>query len=102
VACQVTTGEKSKCTEWVVENLPMNQFKVRYFAAFREATGVESEQVHSSATTPAELFAECTARFGQLQSYSAAKVAINDEMSGWDSPLANGDEVLFFPPVAGG
>jgi molybdopterin converting factor small subunit len=29
-------------------------------------------------------------------------VAINDEMSGWDAPLADGDQVLFFPPVAGG
>jgi molybdopterin converting factor small subunit len=29
-------------------------------------------------------------------------VAVNDEMASWDSSLSDGDEVLFFPPVAGG
>ena len=80
----------------------MNQIKIRYFAAFREATGVESERVETGAGSPAELFSECAGRFDALQSYSAAMVAINDEMSDWDTPLSDGDEVLFFPPVAGG
>jgi molybdopterin converting factor small subunit len=48
------------------------------------------------------LFSECAGRFDALQSYSAAMVAINDEMSDWDDALKDGDEVLFFPPVAGG
>jgi len=30
------------------------------------------------------------------------KVAINDELAPWDVRLSAGDEVLFFPPVAGG
>jgi molybdopterin synthase sulfur carrier subunit len=66
----------------------MNQIKVRYFAAFREATGIETERLES--------------RFDGLQNYSAAMVAINDEMSDWNAALNDGDEVLFFPPVAGG
>ena len=80
----------------------MKQFKIRFFAAFREATGIETEQVKSIASSPAELFTECRERFDALQSYASAMVAINDEMSDWDSPLQDGDEVLFFPPVAGG
>jgi len=80
----------------------MNEIKIRYFAAFREATGVESEQVNTGACSAAELFSECAGRFNALQSYSAAMVAINDEMSDWEAPLNDGDEVLFFPPVAGG
>ena len=80
----------------------MNQIKVRYFAAFREATGIETEQVDTTATSAAELFSECAGRFDGLQPYSAAMVAINDEMSDWDTQLVDGDEVLFFPPVAGG
>ncbi len=80
----------------------MNLIKVRYFAAFREATGVDSEQLETNADSPAALFRECSSRFDQLQTWSAAMVAINDEMSDWNAPLSNGDEVLFFPPVAGG
>jgi len=80
----------------------MNQINVRYFAAFREATGIEIEQVETKAVSPAELFSECASRFDGLQTYSAAMVAINDEMSDWNAALNDGDEVLFFPPVAGG
>jgi molybdopterin converting factor small subunit len=80
----------------------MNQINVRYFAAFREATGIEVERVETRAISPAELFSECASRFDGLQTYSAAMVAINDEMSDWNAALTDGDEVLFFPPVAGG
>lgn len=80
----------------------MNQIRVRYFAAFREATGIETELVETASGSAAELFSECAGRFDRLQSYSAAMVAINDEMSDWNAPLQDGDEVLFFPPVAGG
>jgi len=37
-----------------------------------------------------------------LQAEAAALVAINDEMCDWETVLNDGDEVLFFPPVAGG
>ena len=80
----------------------MKNIKVRYFAAYREETGIGSEAVNTEAGTAAELFAECSARHAGLQSYSAALVAINDEMSDWGAALGEGDEVLFFPPVAGG
>ncbi len=80
----------------------MKNIKVRYFAAYREETGIGSEAVNTEAGTAAELFAECSARHAGLQSYSAALVAINDEMSDWSAALGEGDEVLFFPPVAGG
>ncbi len=75
---------------------------VRYFAAFREAAGLAEEHVDTTAATPAALFAECVARHSALERYTASLVAINDEMAGWESELSDGDEVLFFPPVAGG
>jgi molybdopterin converting factor small subunit len=75
---------------------------VRYFAAFREAAGTAGELVETQAGTPAALFGECAGRHAGLQTYSASLVAINDEMADWEQPLAEGDEVLFFPPVAGG
>lgn len=76
--------------------------RIRYFAAFREATGIEAEAVDTNADTPAGLFGECQARHASLQNYSASLVAINDEMAGWEDTVSEGDEVLFFPPVAGG
>ncbi len=75
---------------------------IRYFAAFRELTGIEVETVETGATSPSALFSECAARHDGLQKFTASMVAVNDEMVGWDSALSDGDEVLFFPPVAGG
>lgn len=75
---------------------------VRYFAAFREAVGLASERVDTQAQTPSALFAECAARHPGLSGYRASLVAINDDMAAWDATLGDGDEVLFFPPVAGG
>jgi len=75
---------------------------VRYFAAFREAAGLAEEAIETAAETPAALFAECANRHPALQRFTASLVAINDEMAGWESRLSDGDEVLFFPPVAGG
>jgi molybdopterin converting factor small subunit len=93
------TGKKLKCTGWGVDRM---KIKVSYFAAFREATGTGSEILETTAATPAELFSECAALHSALQNYSSSLVAINDEMSAWEAALSEHDEVLFFPPVAGG
>ena len=80
----------------------MKQFTVKWFAAYRDATGVAEEQVQSNASSPAELFAQMTRQHANLGQYSRALVAINDQMAGWDTALQGGEQVLFFPPVAGG
>lgn len=78
------------------------KIKVRYFALFREQAGVESEMVDWPGGTAAELFQEMAGKHATLMPEAAALVAVNDEMAGWETSLAEGDEVLFFPPVAGG
>ena len=78
------------------------QITVKWFAAYREATGTAQESVETHAATAEELFSEMMQRHDQLASYSSAMVAINDEMAGWNSAIKAGDNVLFFPPVAGG
>jgi len=75
---------------------------VRYFALFREQAGCESETVDWPGGTAAELFQMMSDKHPALQSQAAALVAINDEMSTWETTLHEDDEVLFFPPVAGG
>jgi molybdopterin converting factor subunit 1 len=75
---------------------------VRYFALFREQTGCSSEAVDWPGGTAAELFQLVAERHAGLTAEAAALVAVNDEMVSWEATLSDGDEVLFFPPVAGG
>ena len=75
---------------------------VRYFALFRENAGRESETIESDASTAADVFAAVAHRHGSTEPLGHCKVAINDEMADWDSPVSDGDTVLLFPPVAGG
>lgn len=80
----------------------MMEVKVRWFAAYRDLTGVETETCKTAAATPAELFDEMISRHDALGGRTSALVAINDEMVDWSAQLTADDEVLFFPPVAGG
>lgn len=78
------------------------KIKVRYFALFREQAGIESEFVEWPGGTASGLFQLMAGKHAALMPEAAALVAINEEMADWETPLAAGDEVLFFPPVAGG
>lgn len=75
---------------------------IRYFALFRENAGIDQETIESDAGTAADVFAELAHRHGSREPLGHCKVAINDEMADWNSPLNDGDTVLLFPPVAGG
>lgn len=74
----------------------------KYFAVFRERAGRDSECVETDAATASELFGELAARHGFADAQQRCKVAVNGALSAWDAALVDGDEVLFFPPVAGG
>jgi molybdopterin converting factor subunit 1 len=78
------------------------QVTARYFAAFREQAGRDSEQVETSAATAGELYSELAQRHGFRDPMSRCKLAVNDELADWQSRLRSGDTLLFFPPVAGG
>lgn len=80
----------------------MTAVRVRLFAAFRDAAGVEAVQLESAAGSVGELFRELVERYPGLHAEAAALVAVNDAMVDWDAAFADDDEVLFFPPVAGG
>jgi molybdopterin converting factor subunit 1 len=78
------------------------KIKVRYFALFREQAGLDSELIKFPGGTAAELFQMMAEIHSALKSEAAALVAVNDEMREWETVLVEDDEVLFFPPVAGG
>ena len=80
----------------------MKTITVRYFAMFREHAGLGEETLTLNAASAADVFAATRERHGSDEPSGHCKVAINDVMADWDSPIADGDTVLLFPPVAGG
>jgi len=80
----------------------MKTITVCYFAMFREHAGIDEETLTLEATTAADVFCATRERHGSAEPSGHCKVAINDVMADWDSPISDGDSVLLFPPVAGG
>ena len=80
----------------------MNTLHVRYFATYRAATGVAEESVETSARTAGDLFSEMIGKHPALAHYKHSMVAVNDQLSNWETELADGDKILFFPQVSGG
>ena len=79
---------------------------VLYFAWVRERIGLPKERIETAAATVADLVEELKAReeryeaaFADLRSL---RVAVDQELTGFDAPLAGVREVAFFPPVTGG
>jgi molybdenum cofactor guanylyltransferase len=78
------------------------QIRVQYYALLREEAGKSEESVGTHAATPRELYEELQARYPFSLAVQMLKVAVNDEFSDWSQRLADGDRVVFIPPVAGG
>ncbi|MBT9384872.1 molybdopterin converting factor subunit 1 [Pseudooceanicola sp. CBS1P-1] len=79
---------------------------ILYFAWVRERIGLPKERIETSATTVAELVEELRtreARYAEAFSdLKALRVALDQELSEFDAPLAGVREVAFFPPMTGG
>ena len=81
---------------------------VLYFASLRESLGKSSEQIVLPATVRdlEGLRALLVARGGACEEVLArskpVRAAVNQAMAAGDIPIADGDEVAFFPPVTGG
>ena len=79
---------------------------VVYFAWVRERIGLPQETVQTKAATVNELVAELRAKeeryAAAFADTSALRVALDQELSDFDAPLAGVKEVAFFPPMTGG
>ena len=76
--------------------------QVQYFALLREQAGRNGETVTSGARDARELYEELRARHGLQLRPEQLRVAVNEEFADWSRALAEGDTVVFLPPVAGG
>lgn len=81
--------------------------KILYFAGLREALGQTSEYLAlpEQVGNVGQLHARLVARGGVWQALATTKnlrVAVNQEMATMHTPLEDGDEIAFFPPVTGG
>lgn len=80
----------------------MKHIRVAYFASLREQRGLASETVETDVLTVADLYEELRVRHGFTLQPALVQFAVNDGFRTRDTVLAEGDEVVFIPPVAGG
>ena len=75
-----------------------------YFATFRDAAGRDREDRQvTEGTSVSDLWKELVGEMPSLaRTGSMPPAAVNREYTGPDTRLAEGDEVAFLPPVAGG
>ena len=84
------------------------KISLKYFAALREAVGTGQEQLELSpeVTTVGQVRELLRGRGGvwaeALAPERAVRMANNQVMCGADTPILDGAEVAFFPPVTGG
>lgn len=81
--------------------------RVLYFASLRERVGSGGEELPlQDSQTIGDLLDRLRARGGAwAEALGPARpvlAAVNQEMAQPDSPVRDGDEVAFFPPVTGG
>lgn len=77
---------------------------VRYFAAAREAAGLERESIALDAGATVDLLRErLLVAHPSLEALGAGlRIAVGQQFASADTPLVEGDEVALIPPVSGG
>ncbi|MFV0302371.1 MAG: molybdopterin converting factor subunit 1 [Paracoccus sp. (in: a-proteobacteria)] len=79
---------------------------VLYFAWLRERIGQPRERIETEAATVRDLVAELAAlddwHAAAFADMTTIRCAVDQKLTGLDSPLAGAREVAFFPPMTGG
>ena len=77
---------------------------VQYFARYREALGLDGEQLDGTFATLEQVREHLLARGGAWTVLTEQNLmcARNQELCSLNEPLEAGDEVAFFPTVTGG
>jgi molybdopterin converting factor subunit 1 len=76
--------------------------EVQFYALLREQAATSRERVTTAAASAAELYEELRARHSFSLGRAQLRVAVDGEFADWQTPLRDGMQVVFIPPVAGG
>ena len=78
--------------------------RVLFFASLADITGTRETSVEASEVTDViSIFNRFAMDFPALETYrSSVLLALNSEFARPSSPVRDGDEIAFFPPVSGG
>lgn len=80
--------------------------KILFFGALGDKAGSESKSLELASGNTPEALRETLARDNPELGWALAEpqvmVAVNQALADWQTPLADGDEVAFLPPVTGG
>lgn len=78
--------------------------RVLFFASLADVTGVRETELDSSLFSDvSSVFESFVREFPELEAHrSSLMCAVNLEFANADSPVHDGDEIAFFPPVSGG
>ncbi len=80
----------------------MKTIRLRYFALLREQRGLSEENIRTELATVRDLYDELRQRHGFTLPGERLRVAVDGEFAPWHTPLRDGAELVFIPPVAGG
>ncbi|QDH14399.1 NTP transferase domain-containing protein [Formicincola oecophyllae] len=81
---------------------PTVMVQVTYFAQLRDVAGMKGEAITTAHRTAGPLYDELRQRHGFPFECQQLRLALNDSFAEWDTPLKQGDVVVFIPPVTGG
>lgn len=80
----------------------MKSLKLLFFAKLQDEMQTPELSYTSDATTAAGIYDELRMKHSLSLKRQHLRVAINGNFAEWSTPLRDGDEVVFIPPVSGG
>lgn len=78
------------------------KLKIRYFANLREEANKAEETIETAVATAQDVYFELKAKYNFSLDANFVKLSLNQKYADLNSPIAEGDELVFIPPVAGG
>lgn len=80
----------------------MKTLEIQYFAILREQRGTDRETLTTDLADAAAVYESLQEQHGFTLPVDRLRAAVNGEFVPWPAPIADGDNIVFIPPVAGG